>query len=79
MRIRGLSYGFSPVNGDVGTINVRGGLVFQVLEARVARFLGEAGLIAEIEEAADAVLTGLEGLELNEAEATGPSQHSEQK
>lgn len=33
------TYGLGPVYGDIGTIDVCGRFVLQILEARVARFL----------------------------------------
>lgn len=38
--------------------------------------LGEAGLIAEMEESADAVLAGIEAVKLDEAETIGRSVRS---
>lgn len=73
------AYSFCPVNRNVGAVNVCRRLVLQVFKTRVARFLGEAGLIAEVEEPTDAILTGLEVQVLNKSEAINSSQRSEQK
>lgn len=63
------TYCFCPVNGDVGAVDVGRRLVLQVLQARIARLLGETSLIAEVEESTNAIFTGLKVEVLNKPEA----------
>lgn len=39
------TYSLSPVNRNVGTVDVGRRAVFQIFETRVAGLLGEAGLV----------------------------------
>ena len=64
-----VSHSFSPIDWNVGAIYIGRRLVLQILQARVARFLGEASLVAEVKETANTVLTGFEAIILNEAES----------
>ena len=52
------TYRFVPVNGDSSAVDVGGVSVFEVLESRVARFLGIAGLETKVKETTNAVLCG---------------------
>lgn len=80
---------FRPFNRNVGAVNIGRRLVFKILEARIARFLGLSAcvkprmsdpylsktcLVSEIEKAADAVLTRLKVEVLYETEPAAVSE-----
>lgn len=64
-----ITHGFSPIDWNVGAVYIGRRLVLQILQARVARLLGEAGLVAEVKETANAVLAGFEAVILNKTES----------
>lgn len=64
-----MTYSLSPVNWNVGTVYISRRLVLKVLQARVARLLSKAGLVAKVKETPNAVLTRFKAVILNEAKA----------
>lgn len=59
-----------PVDRNVSTINVGGQLVFEVFKTGVTRLLCETGLVSQIEEASDTVLTGFKIVILDKSKST---------